>query len=85
MSQYQIDINGKIRLMDYSSIDDYMAIVSENDNLIVTFDDNHDNEVKIIYKILEKNNFDVGSLAKSSNGKYYINATKKYYGQDINL
>ncbi|WP_123054760.1 hypothetical protein [Clostridium sp. JN-1] len=80
MSQYQIDINGKIRLMDYSSIDDYMAIVNENDNLLVTFDDNNDNEAKMIYKILEKNRFNVVSSVKNPNGKYYINATKKYYG-----
>lgn len=80
MSQYQIDINGKIRLMDYSSIDDYMAIVSENDNLLVTFDDNNDNEAKMIYKILEKNKFNVVSSVKNPNGKRYINATKKYYG-----
>lgn len=78
MSQYQININGKIRLMDYSSIDDYMAIVNENDNLIVTLDSENDSDVNMIYKILEKNNFNTVRMSKGSNGRYYINANKKY-------
>lgn len=79
MSQYQINIDGKISLMDYSCIDDYMAIVSENDKLIVSFDDSQNSEIKIIYKILERNNFVVRSLIQKSNGKYYITAVKKYH------
>ena len=74
MSEYQMNIIGKIDLGDYSSIYDYMAIVDKDDNIIITID-NIEN-VNIIKQMLENNNFIVDTSTSEYNGKCYIKAFK---------
>lgn len=74
MSEYQMNIIGKIGLEDYSSIYDYMAIVDKNDNIIITID-SIDN-VSIIKQMLENNNFIVDASNSEHSGKCCIKAFK---------
>lgn len=74
MSEYQMNINGKIGLEDYSSIYDYMAIVDKNDNLIITI--NNMENVSIVKQMLENNSFTVEPNNNNYGGKCYIKAFK---------
>jgi hypothetical protein len=74
MSEYQMNIMGKIELEDYSSIYDYIAIVNKNDNLIITI--NSMENVNIIKQMLENNNFTVDLGKSNSGGQCYIKAFK---------
>lgn len=76
MSEYKMNISGKIGLADYSSIDDYMAIVNTEDNLIITIDDNVDDNVNLICHMLKNNNFLIDLNETSYDGKHFIKAFK---------
>lgn len=76
MSEYRMDISGTIELADYSSIYDYMAIVNRNDNLIITINNGEGENVNLICKMLENNNFIVDSNNKNNEGKCYIKASR---------
>ncbi|MCY6960494.1 hypothetical protein [Clostridium brassicae] len=76
MSEYYLDILGKISLSDYSKIDDYMAIVGEEDNFIITFNNNSIDNSDIVYEMLGNNNFSVKYKGGEENGKLYISATR---------
>lgn len=74
MSEYQMDIIGKIGLEDYSSIYDYMAIVNKNDNLIITINDS--GNINIIKQILENNSFAIDLNNNNCIGECCIKAYK---------
>lgn len=74
MSEYQMNIVGKIELEDYSSIYDYMAIVDKNDNIMITID-NPEN-INIIKQMLENNNFIVDMDSSGYDGRCRIKAFK---------
>ncbi|MBV7274478.1 hypothetical protein [Clostridium thailandense] len=74
MSEYQMNIIGKIELEDYSSIYDYMAIVDKNDNIMITID-NPEN-INIIKQMLENNSFIVDMDNSSYDGRCLIKAFK---------
>lgn len=76
MSQYQMDINGRIGLADYSSIYDYIAIVNKDDNLTINIDNNEFDNINIIKRILEDNKFTIDMGEQNNNGRYYIKAFK---------
>ncbi len=76
MSQYHMDINGKIQLMDYSSIYDYMAIVDKSDNFIITLNDTESQNIDIVCRMLEDNRFLVVCDKECDDGKYHIKAVK---------
>ena len=77
MSDYSLDISGKIGLSDYTVIDDYMKVVSNNDKLRISIDDNEVHESNIICSMLQSSNFYIQSKGNSDNGKYYIEAVKE--------
>lgn len=77
MSKYRMDISGTIELADYSSIYDYMAIVNSNDNLIITINNSEEENINLICKILENNNFMVDLDDKDNDGTCYIKASKE--------
>ncbi|WP_315118858.1 hypothetical protein [uncultured Clostridium sp.] len=56
MSDYKLDIKGTIELSDYSSINDYMEIVNENDSLTINLTGNKD-EFGIICSMLKEKGF----------------------------
>ncbi|WPC41792.1 hypothetical protein [Clostridium sp. JS66] len=76
MAQYQMNINGNIQLMDYSSIYDYMAIVDKCDSLTINFNEGQINDIDILCNILENNHFMVNRDKYYNKGEYHINATK---------
>ena len=76
MSEYNMDINGRIQLGDYSSIYDYMAIVNKNDNLTIIIDNDESENINIVCKILETSNFMVDLYERTDDGRYHIKAYK---------
>ncbi len=76
MSQYLMNINGNVELMDYSSIYDYMAIVDKNDNLIINLNQEETEHVDMLCKMLEDNNFIVTCDIQHDHARYHINAIK---------
>lgn len=76
MSQYCLDINGDIGLGDYSSIDDYMNLVSSEDKLTITIDKKNDMDIELICSFLKKKNFQIESCEVNKDGKYEISTYK---------
>lgn len=76
MSQYQMSISGRIELADYSSIHDYMSIVNKNDNIIITIDKSEQENIDILKRILEDNNFVVDLEQAYNERNYCIKASK---------
>ncbi|KZL93140.1 hypothetical protein [Clostridium magnum] len=76
MSEYHMDINGSIELGDYSSIYDYISIVNKNDNLTISIHNDETQNVNIVCKMLETNNFVVNLYERQNDRKYYIEAYK---------
>lgn len=76
MSQYLMNINGNVELMDYSSIHDYMAIVDKNDNLIINLNQEETEHIDMLCRMLEDNNFIVNCNKNHTNGMYHISALK---------
>ena len=77
MSEYRLDIPGDINLSDYSSIYDYMGIISQNDRLTITSKTKDSQEVKILCKMLENNQFTIVTQGDTQNGQYYITSQKE--------
>jgi hypothetical protein len=71
-----MDINGYIELGDYSSIYDYISIVNKNDNLTISIHNDEMQNVNIVCKMLETNNFVVNLYERQYDRKYYIEAHK---------
>lgn len=72
MSQYCLNINGDIELGDYSSIDDYMSLVTSEDKLTIKLDKENNMDVELICSLLQKKNFQIGSCEMNKDGKYHI-------------
>ena len=77
MSEYRLDIPGDISLSDYSSIHDYMGIISHNDSLTITSKTKDLDEMKILCKMLENNQFTIVTQGDTQNGQYYITSQKE--------
>lgn len=76
MSQYSLDISGRIDLSDYSVIDDYVNMVGEKDKIKISIDEYEKKEAAVICTILENRDFDIQSKGGGYSGKYYIEAIK---------
>ncbi|MEY8001908.1 hypothetical protein AB8U03_17270 [Clostridium sp. Mt-5] len=70
MSEYKMNIKGKIALEDYSSIYDYMSIIGENDNLTIEINDDENKNKEIICSMLKNKKFII-SLNEAYGGKKY--------------
>lgn len=75
MSSYRMDIKGSVNLSDYSSIYDYMNIVKNEDNFVITIEDN--NNTDLICSLLERSNFIIKSKGVFKDGRNYISAYRK--------
>ncbi|MCI1944656.1 hypothetical protein [Clostridium luticellarii] len=75
MSEYKMNIKGRIILEDYSSIYDYMSIIGKNDNLTIEIDGDGDNR-EIICSMLKNKKFTISSNETYSGNIYYIKAFK---------
>lgn len=78
MSEYSLDIAGRIDASDYSIIDDYMRIVTKEDKLKITIDNGSSSESGMICSMLQSSDFYIQSRGQSNNGKYCIQAIKQY-------
>lgn len=76
MSEYRLDINGYMELGDYSSISDYISIVSTYDTLIITLDENNIEDFNMVCAILKNTNFKLEVNEDSLGRKHYITAVK---------
>lgn len=76
MSEYKLDILGKINLSDYSKIDDYMGIVDVDDKFTITLNNENVENSDIIYNMLKNNNFNISSKGGSKDGKLWISAAR---------
>ncbi|MBU3178291.1 hypothetical protein KPL47_18350 [Clostridium estertheticum] len=77
MSEYRLDIPGNINLSDYSSIHDYMGIISQNDRFTITSRMKNSEEMKILCEMLENNSFTIVTQGDMQNGEYYITSQKE--------
>ena len=76
MSDYRMDIKGTIGLSDYSNIYDYIGVVDQQDNFIVTLDNIEQDNINIICSMLSDNKFIIYDQGYDVNGRYFINAHK---------
>jgi len=77
MSDYKMNIYGKIRLSDYSSIHDYMGIIGPLDDFQIEMNETEEEDAKVLCNILESDKFDIVKRGGTMDGKYYIYATKR--------
>lgn len=76
MSDYSMDISGKIDLSDYSNIFDYLNIIDNNDNFVMRIDKNNKGDIDLINSMLKDNKFVVNYTQYDDFGNYYISANK---------
>ncbi|MBU3160153.1 hypothetical protein KPL37_10360 [Clostridium frigoris] len=77
MSEYKLDIPGDINLSDYSSIHDYMGMISQNDRFTITSRMKNSDEMRILCEMLENNSFTIVTQGDTENGEYYITSQKE--------
>lgn len=77
MSNYKMNINGEIKLSDYSYIHDYMAIVEPEDNFQIELSNVREEDTKVLCSILESDKFDIINRNNGNIGEYSIFATKR--------
>ncbi|WP_443662482.1 hypothetical protein [Clostridium sp.] len=77
MSEYRLDIPGNINLSDYSSIHDYMGVISQNDKFTITSKMKSYEEMRILCEMLENNSFTIVTQGDTKNGEYYITSQKE--------
>ena len=77
MSEYRLDIPGDINLSDYSSIQDYMGIISQNDKFTITSKMKNSEEMRILCKMLENNSFTIVTQGDTQKGEYYITSQRE--------
>lgn len=77
MSRYRLDISGNIDLSDYSNINDYIELVGPNDSFIVTFDKVSNENIDIVYNMLQEKDFTINSKEEQQDGNIYLHAMKR--------
>lgn len=75
MSNYRLQINGRVDLSDYSNIRDYMYIVNQNDKFTIDLNNNEE-DADLLCSMLRKYNFSVLSKGGSIDGRYHISAIR---------
>lgn len=73
MSDYRLNINGKVSLSDYSSINDYLEIPKKDDKVYIKLNYKSEDELDIICKILSNKGFNI--IDREENNHIY--ASKK--------
>lgn len=76
MSDYIMNISGKIELSDYSNIFDYFNIIDKNDNLTININKNNKEDIDVINSLLNRSSFLIKRAEYDSKGNYCINANK---------
>jgi hypothetical protein len=76
MCDYRLDFKGIITLEDYSSIYDYMELVSINDNLTITIDEQNEFEVEMFKSMLKNKKFSIYERIKNDDNSCSITVGK---------
>ena len=76
MSDYTMDIGGKIELSDYSDIFDYLNIIDKDDNFMIRIAKDNEDDIGVISSMLNDSNFIINHTEYDERGNYYIVATK---------
>jgi len=76
MSEYRLDVQGELKLSDYSSIHDYIGVIGGEDKLTIVVDKKGASDMNILCSMLINECFLVSSEKKDQEGKYYIFAHK---------
>lgn len=76
LSQYFLNIIGKMQLSDYSNIHDYMQFVGNKDELVISINSKNPIDSDIICTMLKDNNFNVAYEGGNRDEEYYIKAYK---------
>ncbi|AAK81130.1 hypothetical protein BJV85_000707 [Clostridium acetobutylicum] len=76
MTEYQLKINDKINLSDYSNIHDYMEFINKDDKFTIVMENGDKKNVDIICNMLENNKFQIKQRYVDKNGKCNIKALK---------
>lgn len=77
MPDYKMNIKGSLGLSEYSDIYDYMAVVEEKDNFMITLDSTSEHDKNMVTSMLKENKFNILDQGVNQLGSYYINAMKK--------
>ncbi|MEG0133623.1 MAG: hypothetical protein RR891_09840 [Clostridium sp.] len=77
MSDYKMNICGKIRLSDYSSIHDYMGVIGPSDNFHIEMNDTTEEDARVLCNILESDKFNILERGGIQSGTYYIQAERR--------
>jgi hypothetical protein len=76
MCDYRLDFKGIITLEDYSSIYDYMELVSSNDNLTITIDEQNEFEVEMFKSMVKNKKFSIYERIKNDDNSCSITVGK---------
>ncbi len=76
MSDYTMDIGGKIELSDYSNIFDYLNIIDKDDNFMIRIGKDNEEDIGVISSMLNDSNFTIHHTEYDERGNYYIVANK---------
>lgn len=76
MSDYTMDISGKIELSDYSDIFDYLNIIDKDDNFMIRIAKDNEDDIGVISSMLNDSNFIINHTEYDERGNYYIVANK---------
>lgn len=79
MSDYTMDIGGKIELSDYSDIFDYLNIIDKDDNFMIRIAKDNEDDIGVISSMLNDSNFIIHHTEYDERGNYYIVANKNIW------
>lgn len=76
MAQYHLDVSGRVKLSDYSSIHDYMELINKNDKFTISIEKGDKENIDIICNMLKTSKFSIIDTSGKENGKCSIEAFK---------
>lgn len=76
MSDYRMDICGRIGLSEYSNIYDYLCIVDKDDKFTISINKENEDNIDTISSMLKDNKFTIDNQGENSEGIYFIMAHK---------
>lgn len=77
MSNYRMYLRDEISLGNYSTIHDYLNIVSSNDDFIIEMSNMSEDDYKLVCAILESSKFDIITRGESGYGAYSIRTARR--------
>lgn len=76
MSEYHLNISGKLKEEDYPIIKEYLNIVEYDDLLILNPDMENDKDTEIIVKLIESSGFHTKLSKNNKKGRDFIMAAR---------